>query len=477
MQIRSQVLSSLHWSAGARFGAQLFTWAITLVVIRLLLPSDYGLLAMATLFIAFLALMSELGLGAALVQSREIDDFRLRQAFSVILAVNFAIMLLLLMAAPLFATFFHEPRLTSVVRALSIQFPVMAFAAIPQSLVEREMDFKRLSLADLFSSIGGSLLTLLLAFTGYGVWALVWGSLATMLGRTIGLNIIQPFLKRPVLSMAGTRHLLLFGGNVTLSRILWFFYSQADILIAGRLLGKDFLGTYSVAMHLATLPVQKISGIINQVAFPAFAKIQGDREKVAAHLLLAIRSISFVGFPVLWGISCVAPELVLLLLGEKWQAAVFPMRVLGIIMPLRMISNIMPSAYQGIGRADIGVKNLISASIIMPTAFVIGSQWGVEGLSIAWLIGFPIVFAGNLWRALPILGLRMDDIGRAISRPALCAGGMFAVVSLLRLAMSSILPLFMLLAILIACGAGAYATLAFILNRAGWREFRGLLGR
>ncbi|WP_336511698.1 oligosaccharide flippase family protein [Candidatus Accumulibacter phosphatis] len=118
-----------------------------------------------------------------------------------------------------------------------------------------------------------------------------------------------------------------------------FFYSQADMFVAGKLLGKEALGFYSVAMHLASLPVQKVSGILNQVAFPAFSKIQNDSATVKLHVLKSVRILSFLSFPVLWGISSIAPEIVQLLLGPKWEPAILPLQILPMIMPLRMISN------------------------------------------------------------------------------------------------------------------------------------------
>jgi O-antigen/teichoic acid export membrane protein len=252
--------------------------------------------------------------------------------------------------------------------------------------------------------------------------------------------------------------------------VLWFFYSQADMFIAGKLLGKEALGFYSVAMHLASLPVQKISGVLNQVAFPAFAQIQRDPELISRHVLKAIRMLCFFAFPVLWGISSIAPELVRLVLGSKWEMAILPLQVLPAIMPLRMVSNFLPSAIDAVGRPDVSVKNLITASIVMPASFLIGGQWGIQGLCLAWVIAFPLVFLANLSRSLPAIQMRLAPFLMTMAKPALASAAMYGAV----LATGQLIPAdtggLLRTAILVIVGGLTYATLALITNRAGCNE-------
>lgn len=477
MNFKSKVVVGLGWIAGGNFLGQIITWGITIVVMRILSPADYGLLAMASVFVSFLGLMATAGLGPAIVQTRELDDNRLRQLLGLIIFINVALFLLLFFSAPLIARFFDESRLIDIIRVLSSQFVISSFAVIPESLLGRELKFKKRALIDFSSHTAGGALTLALAISGYGVWSLVAGAICSVTGKTIGLNLAAPYLCRPSFSLQGTKHLIAFGGKVTAGRILWFFYSQADMFIAGKLLGKEALGFYSVAMHLAALPVQKISGILNQVAFPAFSQIQQDPSMIQSHFLKAVRILSFFSFPVLWGISSIAPELVLLLLGPKWEPATFPLQILPAIMPLRMISNFIPSAVDAVGRPDITLKNLIGASIIMPAAFLVGGQWGISGLCFAWLVGFPLVFMSNLLRALPAIDLRVMDLLKSMVWPALLSMVMYAIVALLRLALSTETGVEWRLALMISIGALVYCGLTLITNRHGYQEIIGVLKR
>ena len=434
---------------------------------RILSPADYGLLAMASVFVAFLAMMAAAGLGPAIVQAREIDDGKLRQLLGLIVVLNGGLFLLLFLAAPLIAVFFDEVRLTDVIRVLSSQFIISGFAVIPESMLGRELKFKARALIDLSSNVAGGVVTLALALSGQGVWSLVAGTMVSTTGKAIGLNLVAPHVRWPSFSLRGTRALLAFGGNVTASRILWFFYSQADIFIAGKLLGKEALGFYSVAMHLASLPVQKISGVLNQVAYPAFAQIQRSPQLVSENFLKAVRILSFFAFPVLWGISSVAPELVGLLLGAKWSQAVLPLQVLPAIMPLRMISNFLPSAIDAVGRPDISVKYLMAACLIMPAAFVFGSQWGLVGLCMAWLIVYPLLLLGYFLKALPAIGLNIHALIRATAWPALASLAMYGAVVISSKALLEQTTVAERLPILVFLGMLVYAILAITTNRDG----------
>ena len=281
MTLRARAMSGLRWTVGARLAAQVLTWAITLVVIRLLSPSDYGLLAMATIFVAFLAMIAELGLGPAVVQRADIGERELRKVFGVVILTRLAITAALIAAAPAMALFFDEPRLAAVIRVLALQFPISAVAIIPSAMLDRQMAFRGRSLVDLASTVVGSFVVLGLAVAGLGVWALVSGTLVTTALRTIGLVVLRPWWRWPSFAFGGMRALLAFGGRMTAVQFLWYVFNQADVLIVGKWLGKELLGIYSVSMHVASMPNQRLSALINQLAFPTFARIQHDLSKVS----------------------------------------------------------------------------------------------------------------------------------------------------------------------------------------------------
>lgn len=470
MSLRSQVLSGLFWTGGARVLSQILTWAITLVVIRLLSPGDYGLLAMASVFMSFLVMMAEAGLGTALIQAPDVDELKLRRIFGAVILIDAALFLLQFAAAPAIAHFFAEERLVLIIRVLAVQFLLNIFTVIPGALLSRKLDFKRQSIIGLAGAACGSLSTLGLALSGYGVWALIIGTLVGAGIAGLAINVVAPFLKWPDFSFKDLRRVVMYGGQVTAARLLWFLYSQADMLIAGKLLGKELLGFYSVSMHLASLPTQKVSSIVNQVAFPAFAKTQHDPDQAALYLLKAVRILSFVGFPVLWGMSSVAPELVTVVLGSKWDPAIFPLQALSLVMVLRIINVILGTATDGMGRPDIGLTNIIIANIVMLPAIALGSNWGLTGLSLAWVCVSPLVTLQNWVRILPVVNLTLRDLLRAMRPSVFCACAMYAVVFLVRRYVTLGQQGLLQLLILVGAGMASYALLSVAFNMKLCRE-------
>lgn len=410
MSLRGDVVHSLKWLAGVRFAGQLFAWAITVVVIRILAPSDYGLMAIAGVMIGFTALFQEMGLYTAMVQKRNLTERQVEQAFGLLIITNSVIYIVVFLVAPFFATFFDDPRLTNIVRVLGIQFPLASVGVVQDAMLSRSMNFKRRSFAGLATTVGGGLTTLALALSGAGVWALVYGSLAGAVIRPIALAVAARHWCRPRFSREGMGELVRFGGFITTGKIIWYVYSQADVFIIGKLLGKEVLGFYSIAMQLATLPMQKVGGMLNQVGLAAYSTVQDNLDALRSHYLKAIRVLSVLAFPVFWGISSVAPELVPIVLGKRWERAIIPLQLLSFMAPVRMVSHSSSGLLAAIGKPDVSTLNLFISLVIMIPAFYFGTRYGgLVGVSLAWVVAFPIVRLIQLRISLPYVGLRIVD--------------------------------------------------------------------
>ncbi len=468
--LRGQVLTGLQWVAGARIAGQLFTWLSTLVVIRLLSPEDYGLMTLAIIFVSFGRLFSELGLTPAVVQARDLRDDQLRDVFGAVIVLNVAIIALIWALAPTISRFFEESVLADVLRVLSLQFALTGFATLPEALLQRRMAFRGWSLGNLGSTVAGSVATLVFAWFGYGVWSLVWGNLVNFGLRSIVLNLIVRYVPVPRLDVRNVAPMIRFGGTVSATRVLSFAYQHADYFIIGKLLGKEALGLYSVAFHLAQLPMQRVFEVVNRVAFPAFAKLQTDPAGTGRHYLKGVRLLSLAGVPVCWGMASVAPEAIPLILGEQWTQATLPFQILCLVIPLRMASNLLSPTLQGFGRVDIGFFNMLRTVVVMTVALVVGCQWGVVGVALAWMTAWPAVFLFNLGRSLPVIGLARTDLFRNLARPWVVGGIMLAVVGITRYALKPALGDLSLLAAGIAAGAVSYGLAALAVNRSGAEE-------
>lgn len=463
--LKQQVMNSLAWLGGLKYLGQIITWGITIFVIRLLDPEDYGLMAMAHVCIGFLAMISELGLGAAIVQRKNINKQQLSQVFGFVILVNAGLSVVLFLGAPILAGYFSEPRLVPIFQMLSVTFIFLSLYVIPQSMLLRNMDFRRKSIVDLIASLASACITLILALYGYGVWALVWGAITLHVVSLFGYNMVSGTLLWPSFSFKGTSQLFCFGGFLTGSRILWYFYSKADIFIGGRFLGNKLLGIYSVALQLCSIPLEKFLPIINQVAFPAYSLVQSDLGVVRSHFLKTVRIVSLFVFPIFWGMLIVAPEIISLLLGSKWHGVILPLQILCIIMPFRALSTLFSPMLDGIGRPYVTFFNLIIASAVMPLAFFVGVQWGVVGICIAWVFGYAIVFLVMSKRSLKVIGVSLLDYYSDIKIPiATCSVMLLGIFCFKRQIGTSLSPLSLTLTSILL-GIIIYTGVLYLVNR------------
>lgn len=472
MQIERQAAEGLKWSGIAKIAGQGVSWAVTLAVFRLLTPADYGLMALAMVLLSVVAGVAEFGLGSSLIQMPALERRDMARVGGALAALNIGCGLVMALCAGLFAELLGDARLEPILQVLSLTFLLTAIESVPLSLAQRRMDFKRLAGIELAATLLGSVLTLLLAWLGAGVWALVAGNLSGAALRTVLYVALGGFVW-PSLDFRGIGSHLRFGGAVTVTRLLWQLTYQADMLIAGRLFTRDAVGFYSVSMHLATLPMNKVMGIINQVAFPAVAQLQDDLSRLRQRLLESLRMLALAAVPGLWGISSVAPEFVDVVLGDRWHEAIVPLQLVSFVVPLRMLGAVLATAVTGIGRAQIELRNTIVGAIVLPAAFFTGAQWGPSGIALSWVAAIPVTFLLNFPRTLGALGIGLADLLAATRAPLVAGAAMYGAVTLVRLPLDGLDELTRL-PILVLAGGAAYLAVAQLADRTIWIDARKL---
>ena len=463
--VKSRVILALKWTAAARFTGQLITWGITIFVIRLLSPGDYGLVATAGILIGFAGLVQELGLIPALVQAKDIDDTRIRQVFGFILLSNIVIYSVLFLISPFFASFFEQPELEKVIKVLGITFLISALSSVPIALLRRELKLKEISLVELGAAVSASLVTLVLAYAGYGVWALVLGNVTTAATSTILFLAITKFHAMPIFSLSGMRQFAVFGANVTVGRTIWYFGGQADVMLIGKFLGNEMLGLYSVVNHLANMPLSKIMGIVNQVAFPAFSRIQENKEQCREYFLTAAQLLAMITFPVLWGLSSVAYDFIPVVLGNNWIDAGIVLMLIPLVIPLKAIDMILTPMVEGVGRPDVGLRNVITISVILPSMIIAGINWGIVGVSALYAAGYIPVLYLNCKRSLALLDTDFWQLFLRLRTIIFCATLMYLAVYLSRTTILADLAVSWRLAASVAIGAVVFAASSWLFNR------------
>jgi teichuronic acid exporter len=475
MSIKVEVLNALRWSAAGRLAGQLGSWVATIYVIRILNPADYGLMGMASILIGFATLFNELGVIPALIQSRHLDERLIRQLFGFVITSTTLIFCLLFLTAPLLSTFFDEPRLTPVTQALAITIIIGGASAVPNALLERDLQFRGVSLVEFSSMILGSGITLVLAIQGFGVWSLVIANITTTTANTVGILVVSRFCLLPIFRLAGLRSIFVFGANITGQKVLWYLYSSADVVLVGKLLGEQALGVYSVAFQLATLPVSKIFGVMNRVAFPAYARIQHDNRQAKDYFITSVR-LSWLFFcPVLWGMSSVSQEFVQTFMGPNWEDAGIVLALIPLIVPFRVISFLITPLTDGLGRPDIGLRNQATFTLLIPVGILIGTFWGLIGVCIGLTIGSILALIINFRRSLGLLELTLETLFGAVLPTVIAGGAMYAAVWFVKTSVFPHAAAPWRLCAAILTGIVVYSFMTFLINRTAVRQCLALV--
>lgn len=385
------LIQGLAWTGAARGVAQFLRWASTLWVARLLAPADYGLIGMATVYVGLAQLVNELGLGAAIVQRRDLEGREIGQLGGLSLLAGFFFCAVSVAVAVPLGRFYEEPRVGPILLVLSLTFVIRGVQVVPRALLSRTLQYRRLATIDGVEAASLAGATLLLATLGYGYWALVYGIVvATVVGTllTCTWSPVRPRWPRDLRALAAT---IRFGWQVVVSRLGWYVYSNADFAVVGRVLGAAALGAYSFGWSLANIPVEKVSVLVGRVTPGVFASVQHDVAALRRYLLGLTEAVAFVTFPVSAGLALVAEEFVLVLLGEAWSPAVMPLRLLALYAGFRSITTLFPQILFATGNVRPAMMSSLVGAVMLPISFYVGAGWGTTGVAVAWIVAFPLV--------------------------------------------------------------------------------------
>ena len=407
--LKEKTIKGIFWVGSTQFVAQVISWAITIFVARFLSPSDYGLMGMAMIFIGFAQFLNELGIGTALIQKQNLQRIEIDSLFWLVVLNSLFLYSITFLSAPLIAQFFNAPRLISILRVLGLNFLLGALIAIPFALLTKELTFDKRCRAELFSNILSSVTVLILALLKFGVWSLVFGSLSRNFLLILFLNYYSKWIPKLCFSIKKVIELLKFGANVTGSRVFWYLYSNSDYFIVGKVLGEKILGFYSLAFQLSSIPINKIASIINPVALPTFSKLQNEEKELKRYFLKFTRGVSFITFPALIGLMFIADEFVNIVLTKKWAPIIFPLRLLCLVGLIKSMAFLIPPLLNARGKAYLNLRYSLLCFLILPPAFLIGSKFGLKGVVLAWVIGYPFVASYIFYLGLKEIHLSLSE--------------------------------------------------------------------
>lgn len=473
-EIAHKVLSGLKWKAFIRVLGQVISWAISIVVIRYIKPEEYGLKSMADIFMAVVMIFSSGGLQSAIIQTKELTEEKLKKIFGILIIINLILFVFIFLGAYPIAKYYNEPKIISLIQVMSVGFLLVPFNIMPSALFSRDMEYKEVSSISFTTNVIGGVCTLIMAVMGYGVWSLIAGPLLSSALSVIILNIYKPCLKKPDFSMHGMFDVVSFGGTVLLTSFLWIVFSKADVFIAGGVLSAKDVGVYAVALHLASLPIDKIMPVLNQVAFPAYAKLQDNPLQIAKYFLKSIRLTSLILFPVSFGLVGISHYLIPALLGDKWNDVIPLFFVLGLVFPLRGISTLCAPMTNAIGKPKVQLQLVVLGVLLMVPSFIFAINYGALGLALTWAIVYPVIVLINLVNSIRRINLKIFHVVKAVFAPIFVSSVM--LVGLLMFYMTNVIIVnhWFTIGVMILSGAVFYILGMLLLSKKTLYEMAGL---
>ncbi len=402
MQARGESLLSksttgVLWLGGGQASGLVLQIAVRLVLARLLAPDDFGLVAMAVVFTGFCSLLTDLGLGQALVQRKEIDEEHKSTAFWAAGLIGVTLCGLFIVSAPLVGVFYGNQAVVPVVRALGFTFVLGFPESVFSYLLERRLSFRLIGLRRLLGVVLGGSAGIALALGGFGVWALVAEQLIRSAAGSILYFASSDWRPKLLFSRAALLEMWSYSRSIVGARVVNFFNRNLDNLLIGRFLGATPLGLYSVAYQGVLMPLQQIARPIASVGFPAFATIQDDIPRCRSAYLSALRISLLVATPVPVLVIFLSPTAVPLLLGEQWALAVLPLQILSVVALFQIGMSLSPPLFLALGRADLSLKWTLIALAASTIGIVVGLRWGIVGVAWGYLaavvVTSPIQFA------------------------------------------------------------------------------------
>jgi O-antigen/teichoic acid export membrane protein len=458
------MVRAVAWGAGAKWASQVFTWVATIIVARLLHPYDYGLVGMAGIYVNLTTLISQIGIPDAIITLRDLTRRQIAELNAVALLLSVALVALSCgMAFPI-ARFFSAPPLRAVLIVASTTYLINAFQVVPRALLQKELRFKLLAAIETVRAIAQMLATLVFAWMGFGYWSLVNG---VILGGAVATALTLCWRRYgfAVPNLANIYRELRFSGHVTVSGVGWYVYSNADFLVAGRVLGEAPLGDYTVAWTISSAPIEKIGNLLTGVTPAFFSAVQNSKSELRRYFLRLSEALAYVTVPASIGIVLVADYLVPVLLGPNWSGVVGPLRWLGILVAFRSLTTMLPKLLTALNETKFVMWTTVISAIVMPFGFFIGSRWGTKGIAIAWIVIYPPIMLPLYYRIFRRIETNVREYLSAVM-PAVGASTIMTVALLL---LRSTLPrdwsLTARFVLLIAAGTLCYASALFALYR------------
>ena len=474
--LRQRTFSGLGWNGAAQLSVQGLQFLTSLVLARLLGPREFGLMSMVMVFAGFASIFSDMGLGSALIQRRELSERHTNSVFWINVGGGVFLTAVFAAAAPLIARFYHQPQLRMLTVFVALTFIPPSLSVAQNALIEKSLNFRTRFLIEASSGVFSGAVAVGMALKGAGVWSLVGQSLAWGATRLIVTWRLSPWRPKWTFDLGAFKELFGFSRNLLANGIFTYWGRNMDRLVLGRFMGSIDLGIYSFAFRSISLPLELTTNVTNTVMFPALSAIQDDLETLGRVYLRSTRMIALVTFPVLIGLAALAEPVVLLLYGQRWRASI---RVVQILAFSGMAQSVYATAawvFLSQGRSNLVFRLGVWGTVVRAVGALAGIPWGVIGVAWAYVVGSYGFLLYPVWNSAgKLVNLRFSRLVLNLAGPFFCAACMGAAVWICdRWLVAGFAP-WLRVAVGVPLGTLVYVLLIQQLKLEAWHELRGAL--
>ncbi len=454
--IKHRSSRSVKWVGIAEVVVRIVQFATSLILARLLVPDDFGVMSLVFVFINLAYVIFDFGFTSALIQQQNVTRDHLATTFVAYAVGAVVFMGIVMLGAPAIAHFFGVEPLAPMLRVLSFIFVFYTFSALPKVLLMRELQFHRLSQFQMVGALGYATVAIGVALSGGGAWCFVFAALTEQMLVTILAIAATRWRPHWQFSLPVFRELFQFGGNVLATRIVGYLNTNLPQIIIGRVLGTTLLGYYTLAYQLIDLPVQRISKNVLKVMFPAFSKLQDQPDAYREMYRQTVYFLALITFPIFVGLFLLAPELVPFLYGEKWMPAVVPLQALALLGLIRSLWTTASVVFLSKGKPQIELKLQSGLLLVLTPALYWSAHAHFNTFLVTLLALYLGMLVGGIVQAIRLVPISAKDYVKIFTLPV-GASVLFGVLGEMVRMIPGVIEHRVLTIVLIALlGGGAY---------------------
>jgi O-antigen/teichoic acid export membrane protein len=386
-----KVASSVLYSGASSVVARLLNAGALFYTLKIISEAEFGIAALAIAFFNTAKALTELGLGAAIIQERKIGRTQIDSLFWISFLISSVLYATLYFIAPWIAQFYDTAVLSPMIRVYMLGIIAFSFYMISSKLLTRELAFKKIAIIDNVSLAASAGLMIYLAWAGWGAWSIVLAELAHKVGQMMLSLLFKPFWPRFQFKYHKIKHLLSFGLYTAGSHTLQKLYINADYLIIGKFFSMELVGIYSFAYRLVFDTVQELSSVINRVAYPAFAKLQDQADRLRNYFFTMSKASMFLVGTVMIIIGTYIDWFLPMVGYEKWMDAVPYMRIFVVVGLVQCLITLLPKLINAKGQARFVFYFTLSSAIVLPAGFLIAAQYSMLAVAYVWLTLYPLI--------------------------------------------------------------------------------------